>query len=116
MKRNLIILVIIIVLLGGGMYVYEQGRNTERQEIQNEQLRQQQEAERKQKIEQLKNELADAKAQFTMANNELNDINSFHLLRSASEKERQLSDQYKKIDKIKERIKNINEQLSQLQY
>ena len=47
MKRNLIILVIIIVLLGGGMYVYEQGRNTERQEIQNEQLRQQQEAERK---------------------------------------------------------------------
>lgn len=85
------------------------------QEQNNQQQRERMEAERQQKINEFKNELAQAKAKLQMAYNELEKINKFKLGRTKSEKESQLSNQYKKIDKIKERIETINNQISILE-
>ncbi len=119
MKKKLIILGSIILVAIIALVFYQksvqEGREQVLREMQTEQLRQQAEIEKKQRIEQLKNQLGDAKAALTMANNELQQINNFQLLRSASEKESQLSERYKKIERIKENTAKIEQALNDLQ-
>lgn len=119
LKKNIIIVVVIALIGAVGGIFWQLAKNKGRMDVYKEQQIQQQreqaEAERQQKINEFKNELADLKAKLQMAYNDLQKINQFQIGRTRNQKESQLSNQHKYIDQIKERIDAVNNQLSILE-
>lgn len=114
-KGILVAIVVVIVVIGVGVFLYQKGQSDMRSKVQMEQLREQMENERKQKIAEIKDAIPYKKAELQMAYDKLEDVNSFHLLRTSSEKMEQLAAQNRVIDELKEELDRLEQELSILQ-
>ncbi len=111
--KTILLLTICLSLLG--YWLYEKGQADMREKVYNEQMRIEKEKQRAIQIEKLKEYIPRIQARLQIEFNKLNEINEFHFLRTAKEKEDQLVSQNKIINDLKRELNRSESELLNLE-
>ena len=116
-KSYIFPIIVVIIVIGAvvGFKIYDNGQKDMLEKVRREEARKQLEENNKAKIIELKNTIPQIQAKLQMANDELSEINSFHFLRTPTEKEQQLAAQNKRIAEIKEVLIKLQSELAELE-
>jgi hypothetical protein len=105
----------ILLIAYAGMIIYNKGVEDKAAEIRKAEIKQLHIQDTQKNIEVSKTNIAEAKARLQMAMSKLDEINSFHFLRTSSEKQDQLTAQNRLIDDLKEELTAKEQRLNNLQ-